>query len=73
MAEYRFCAFDDQPVREMQKSDKEWGKGENAAGYIHDSGGADGIPSCGRRVLVEHETYVEGGSGYERTDEPQLT
>lgn len=70
MAEARFCAFDDQPVREMQKADREWGKGNTTDGYIHDS--TSGIPSCGRRILQEHETYTEGASDGSRPAEPQF-
>lgn len=62
--ERRYCAFDDQEVREIRQADndalKVLGKGAPPEGFYHTNAGK--IPNCGRQFLAEHQTYTEGES-----------
>lgn len=74
MAESRFCAFDDQPVRELVKGDKVWGRVQSTVGgtmYVHSSKSEDGVPPCKRPALEEHQTYTQGDSSGSYPTEPQ--
>lgn len=67
----RFCARDDQPVRESKEGERIIGRPIPRGKYVHTASSAQGVPGCGRPFLEESETYTEGESGYERTSEPQ--
>jgi len=69
--EKRFCALCDQSVRLVNKSDKIWGKGENAGVFIHVKSSEHGVPGCGRQFLREHQTYTEGDSDLNPPSETQ--
>lgn len=72
MATVRYCAYDDKEVRAVRDSDPDEirgmtgtiGKGPIASGYYHTTKN-----NCGRQFLTEDQTYTEGDSDFNPSDQ----